>query len=255
MAKMLKVIVAGPLVMQTIYPVINPRDGDGIRAGKRQLSSEAQRRMNLKYAYQRLELEMAANFVERDLVTTFTYDYDHLPRDRRDAQRRVQRCWRRLRIKRAKKNKGLQYLYVTEHKHRHDNELMDGRWHHHALINSTGDDYKDICEAWGQGSVDIHPFRLDREKNYETLARYFCKEQRERVGQRLWSCSRNLIKPEKDCFRVDNDVELVPPKGATILMDTGDIRTAYGHYRFIKYLGCGGTIKPRPRARRSRRKS
>lgn len=100
----------------------------------------------------------------------------------------------------------------------------------------------------------MHPFRVDREKNFETLARYFCKEQRDMVGQRLWSCSRNLKKPEPDSRRVGNDEELTVPEGATVLMDTGDVRTAYGHYRFVKYLAKGWTTGSAPRARRKRRR-
>ena len=56
MAKFKKIIVAGPLVVETVYPAPNPRDSQGVRQGKKALSSEAQRRMNLKYAYQKLEL-------------------------------------------------------------------------------------------------------------------------------------------------------------------------------------------------------
>lgn len=246
MAKMLKTIVAGPLVMQTIYPVISVKDPDSVRAGKRNLSSEAQVRMNLKYSYQKLELEMAANFVRGDIVLTLTYDDDHLPRSRREAMRRAQRFWRKLRVKRGTAVE-LRYIYVTEHKH------GDGRWHHHSLVNSTGDDYNTIVALWRYGAVEMHPLRIDREKNFETLARYFCKEARDIVGQRLWSCSRNLRKPETDSQRVGNDEELVVPEGATVLMDTGDVRTAYGHYRFVKYLARGWTEPTAPRARRRRK--
>lgn len=248
MAQTLKVIVAGPLVVQAIYPVINPRDSDGVRAGKHRMSSEAQKRMNLKYAYQRLELEMAANFVIGDLVATFTYDADHLPQSRREAQRKVQAFWRKLGAARRARNTDLKYLYVNESKH------DAGRWHHHSLINATGEDYKEIIKLWRWGSVEIHPFRVDRDKNFETLARYFCKEAREKVGHRLWSCSRNLRKPERDSFRVGNDVQLEVPDGATLLDDTGYVRTTYGHYRYIKYLGRGWTIEPKVKARRRRRK-
>lgn len=244
---MLKTIVAGPLVMQTIYPVISVKDPDGVRAGKRNLSSEAQVRMNLKYSYQKLELEMAENFRQGDIVATLTYDDDHLPRSRREAMRRAQRFWRKLRVKRGIAV-DLLYIYVTEHKH------GDGRWHHHALINSTGDDYNIILSSWGYGAVDMHPFRVDREKNFETLARYFCKEQRDLVGQRLWSCSRNLRKPKPDSQRVGNDKELTVPDGATVLMDTGDVRTAYGHYRFVKYLAKGWAAETAPRAKRRRKR-
>lgn len=252
MAMCEKIIVAGPLVIKCIYPAPNPRDNDGVRIGKRALSSEAQQRMNLKYAYQKLELLIAANFGIRDLYVTFTYDNDHLPKNRAEARKIMQAFWRRLRKARKEKGQDLRYLYVTEHKH------GEGRWHHHALINATGDDYDLIRSMWGQGNVEFRPLRIDREKNFETLARYFCKEQRDKVGLRLWSCSRNLRKPECECFRVPNDTQLNIPKSSPLpLMDTGDVRTAYGHYRYIKYLAAGweATIGPRPKAKRRRKKN
>lgn len=251
MAKFKKIIVAGPLVVECVYPAPNPRDGMGVRQGKKALSSEAQRRMNLKYAYQKLELKIAANFGPRDIYATLTYDDAHLPRSREEALRIVRAFIKRLRDARKEKRQELRYIYVTEHKH------GDGRWHHHVLLNATGDDYDLMRHLWGQGGVEFKSLRVDREKNYETLARYFCKEQRDKVGQQLWSGSRNLRKPEKECFRVPNDTPLsVPESAALTFEDTGDVSTAYGHYRYIKYLAAGWetTIGPRPKAKRRRRR-
>lgn len=249
MSKFKKIIVAGPLVVETVYPAPNPRDSDGVRAGKKALSSEAQQRMNLKYAYQKLELLIAVNFGIRDLYTTFTYDDAHLPKSRKEANDRMKAFWRRLRAARKEKGQELRYIYVTEHKH------GEGRWHHHVLINTTGDDYNLIRELWGQGSIEFKKIRVDRDKNYETLARYLCKEQRDKVGLRLWSGSRNLHKPERECFRVPDDTPLTPPRGAIVLTDTGDVTTAYGHYRYIKYLAKGRASVKAPRARHRRRRT
>jgi hypothetical protein len=193
-------------------------------------------------------LEIAANFGPGDLYATLTYDDDHQPTSRQEANRRIQAFWKRLRAARSAKGQELRYIYVSEHKH------GDGRWHHHVLINATGDDFEIIRKLWGQGLVDFVKIRIDRDKNYETLARYLCKEQRDKLGQRLWSGSRNLRKPEKECFRVPNDTPLTPPPDATVLTDTGDVTTAYGHYRYIKYLAAGWTSAPKPKPRRRRRK-
>lgn len=249
MAKFKKIIVAGPLVVETVYPAPNPRDSTGVRAGKKALSSEAQQRMNLKYAYQKLELEIAANFGVGDLYATFTYDDDHLPSSRKEANNRVSLFMRRLRAARKAEGQELRYIYVTEHKH------GDGRWHHHILINATGDDFKRIRELWGQGGIEFIKLRIDRDKNYETLARYLCKEQRDKVGLRLWSGSRNLHKPERECFRVPNDTPLTPPENAMVLTDSGDVRTAYGHFRYIKYLAAGTNATTKVKAKRRRRRS
>lgn len=249
MAKFKKIIVAGPLVIETVYPAPNPRDSAGVRAGKKALSSEAQRRMNLKYAYQKLELEIAANFGIRDLWATLTYDDAHLPHSRKEANECFRALAKKLRAARKAQGQELYYIYVTEHKH------GDGRWHHHVLINATGDDYELIRKLWGRGNVGFRPIRIDRDENYETLARYMCKEQRDKVGQRLWSGSRNLRKPERECFRVPNDTPLSVPKDAPITFaDTGDVTTAYGHYRYIKYLAAGWETTVKPKAKRKRRR-
>lgn len=246
-----KIIVAGPLVKECIYPIIAPRDGLGVRNGKKALSSDAQQRMNLKYSYQKLELLFYANFGKKDLYFTLTYEDRHLPRNRKEAREAMRAFWKRLRKERKKKGQELRYIYNIEHKH------GDARWHHHAVVNATGDDYELILKLWGKGGVDFKKIRIDREKNFETLARYFCKEEREKVGDQLWSSSTNLRKPEVESFRVPNDTTLTIPKRSPLrLEDTGDVSTAYGHYRYIKYLAPGWeeAAGPRPRAKRRRRK-
>lgn len=81
-----KIIVAGPLVMETVYPGCARHDSPRARSSKRKLSSEAQKRMNAKYSYQKLELMLAANFLPGDLIVTLTYDDRHLPRSREEAK-------------------------------------------------------------------------------------------------------------------------------------------------------------------------
>ena len=251
MASFKRIIVAGPLVIEAVYPAPHPRDNDVVRQVKRNLSSAAQQRMNLKYAWQKLELEIAANFGVRDLYATLTYDDEHLPETRKEANAKVQAFWKRLRAARKAKGHDLKYIYVTEHKH------GEGRWHHHVLVNATGEDYEEIRQLWGHGGVEFKQIHIDvdAEKTFESLARYLCKEQRDKIGQRLWSGSRTLVKPERECFRVPNDTPLDPPEAATVLTDTGDIATPYGHFRYIKYLAAGWTEAAKPRARRHRRSS
>lgn len=233
-----KTIIAGPLVAQAIYPMATGSRG-AVRSGRKKLSSDAQRRMNLKYAWQKLELLIAANFKRGDLWITLTYDDAHLPASRKEAAARVQAFFDRLRKLRRRKGRDLRYLYCTEHKH------GDGRWHHHVLIDRTGKDFADVLAAWGQGAVDIRTVRITKTKHFESLARYMCKEARDKVGHRLWSGSRNLRRPEICTETVPETAELRIPKGARKLDDSGDVRTMYGHYRYVKYLarGWSGRIK------------
>lgn len=246
LAKYKRIITAGPLVVEAVYPAPYPRDSAAVRAGKHRLTSEAQKRMNLKYSWQKLELEIAANFGPRDLYCTFTYDNDHLPGSRAEAIKRIKAFWRKLRAARTGRRLELRYLYVTEHKH------GDGRWHHHVLINGTGHDYDQIRELWGQGNVDFVQLRVDKEKNYESLAKYLCKEQRDKLGHRLWSGSRNLKKPEAECFRVPDETDIAAPKKAVVIADAQE-QTAYGHYHYLKYLAKGWLTASRPPYAKRRR--
>lgn len=242
-----KIIVAGPLVKECIYPAVNGHDSQKVRAAKRKLSSEAQKRMNAIYSYQKLELMLAANFIQGDLVCTFTYDDKHLPRDRKEAMARLKYFRAKLAAARKADGEQLVMFWNVEHKH------GEGRWHHHVVINATGDDYKLICELWGQGEVEIKPLRVDKEKNYESLARYMCKEQGDKVGARVWSYTRNARKPEVETFRVESDTPLQIPKGAIALAESSE-KTSYGSYKYIKYLGADVQRRVPAKRRRKPRK-
>lgn len=236
-----KIIVAGPLVIETIYPAISSRGTDKARAAKRKLSSAAQQRMNMIYSFQKLELVLAANFVPGDLVCVLTYDDLHLPADRKAAEAKLKYFRAKLSAERKKQGRELVMVWNTESKH------GEGRYHHHVIINSTGNDYELILKLWGQGEVEIKPLRVDGDKNYGSLAAYMCKERPEKVGQRCWSYTRNAKKPETETFRVEDDIQLQPPKGSIIMKEASE-KTMYGSYKWLKYL------VPQPYKHRAKRR-
>lgn len=246
--KMKKIIHAGALVIEAVYPRMDRRDSERARAAKRKASTEAQKRMNQIYSWQKLELMLAANFRPGDLVVTLTYDDAHLPESRKASELRLKYFRQQLTVHRVMTGQELVMIWNTEHKH------GDGRWHHHAVINATGDDYDLIRRLWIYGSdIEIKPLRVDKEKNYETLARYMCKEEGERLGQRKWSYTRNARKPEVETFRVEEDTTVQVPKGATEISVFSD-SNQYGSARVIKYLAPGWEKRPTVRAKRRRRK-
>jgi hypothetical protein len=245
--KRLKVIVAGSLVKKVLYTPPTVCDTGAARASKRRASSEAQKRMNAKYSYEKLELMLAANFRRGDLVVTLTYDDDHLPAERSGCEQRLKRFRAALNKVRTRKGKRrLVMFWNTEHKH------GDGRWHHHAVINSTGADFADIQSCWPHGKVDIKPLRLDRQKNYLSLARYMCKEKPDRVGQRQWSYTRGAAKPEVESYWVDADTVIQAPRGSLVFTDAHE-RTDYASYHYIRYLAPGWERQRAAAARRRRR--
>lgn len=241
-----KIISAGPLVIEAIYPRGAAHDAPRIRAGKKKLSSEAQKRMNAKHSYQKLELLLAANFVPGDWLVTFTYAPEALPETRAQANARLREFRRRLAARRKRHGRELRMVWATE------NVFDQGRWHHHAVLNNAGEDFAELRALWTWGSdVEISVLRIDRDHSFEAISRYLCKEARERPGLRSWSYTRSCRQPEVETFAVPDDTPLQPPKGATVYEDARQ-QNEFGSWRVVKYLAPDwrrGVRRP-PRKRR-----
>lgn len=243
-----KTIVAGPLVLEAIYPRGFGGEAPTTRAGKRRLSSEAQQRMNVKYSYQKLELMLAANFMPGDLVVTLTYDDEHLPGSRAQAIAGLKEFRRRLKAARAKTGKPLRMIWATE------DAFGAGRWHHHCVINAVGEDFSSLRELWPGGSdIEIAKLRIDKDHTYEALARYLCKEARDKPRCRSWSTTRGLRKPQVEICTVDDDTPLQAPRGAQVYEDAAS-RNEFGSWRYIKYLAPDWRSAKRRRAPGKRRR-
>ena len=245
-----KIIVAGSLVKECVYSCPAGREDARIRAEKRKISSAAQQRINAKYSWQKQELMLAANFVPGDLVITLTFDDEHLPETRKEAAARLKKF--RADLSRLRKAAGEQLvmIWTTE------NKSGSGRWHHHCVINATsGSDFVDILSCWPHGSdIEIRRLEIGGRKSYESLARYFCKESRERAGLRSWSYTRSCRHPEIETFPVPDDTEVRAPEDATVLEQSSD-RTMFGQYAYIKYLAASpqSLRKLRPKTKRRRK--
>lgn len=252
-----KTITAGCLVVQAVYPRRDRRDSDKVRAAKTKASSDAQRRMNQIYSYQKLELLLAANFPRAGsgMVVTLSYDDAHLPRTRAACQRRLRYFLKLLREARAEE--GLpppRAVYCTEVL-----TSASGRWHHHLVIDSTGRDLELIRRCWIYGSdIEARPLRVDSEKNHETQAKYMSKEPREcqdelaKPGLHAWSCTRNCLRPTVEVEAVDGDTGVEPPEGVTVLIDERR-QTEYASWRVVKYHIDDDCLPKPPRVRRRRK--
>lgn len=252
-----KIITAGCLVVQAVYPRRDRRDDEKVRAAKSKASTEAQKRMNQIYSYQKLELILAANFPRAGsgLVVTLSYDDAHLPKTRSACQRRLRYFLKLLRE--ARKKEGLpppRAVYCTEVL-----TSGSGRWHHHLVLDSTGRDLELIRRCWIYGSdIEAEPLRVDAEKNHETQARYMSKEPREcqdeiaKPGLHAWSCTRNCLRPSVETEAVDGDASIEPPEGVTVLMDERR-QTEWASWRVVKYRIGDGCFQRPPRARRRKR--
>ena len=224
-----KTIVAGSLWMAVQYTAIHGNNQTTRREMKSQISSPARESLNAKLSWQKLMLTLAANYKPTDLVVGLDYRPDALPVRREDANKRLSNFIRALRAYRKEKGQDLVYVRVTEGYH------SGGRLHHHLIINATGDDYAIVRKLWAKNAdtVDFEQFGQD---GPERWGKYLTKEPREKgrryVGDRTWSSSIGMKKPEVLYELVDSRDELQPPPGAFVV-DRTSCENCYGRFAHI----------------------
>lgn len=229
----MKVVQAGRFVRVVLYTPTYPSDSDRARAERQRITTEARRRINLRYSWQRLHLLIEANFGPGDTFVTLTYDDDHLPHNREEARRRIKAFIRKLRQVRQAEGKDLRYLYCIESRH------GEGRLHHHLLLNIDRAYLPLLCQIWKYGTdADVHMETFDAWGAKE-LAQYMTKEPRNgkiaESGARAWAGSRNLQKPVVYPTRwVDANVRLDVPLNAHILLNEGK-QNEWGGFGYLEY--------------------
>lgn len=272
MAKTLKRIDAGAIQVAALYDRPSRWDPPAQRAEKRKASTAAQRRMNQINSCQQLEMRLAVNFPTpgSGLWVTLTYDDDHMPGNRKEAQRRFLYFLQKLRAGRRAAGLPEPVVFWAP-------EVLTsraGRWHQHVVMDSTGRDYELIRACWIYGTeIEIRklgspepgeapppwydPDAPEPGNYFRAVARYMTKELREcqeyesRPGLHGWSCTRNALKPETETVTVPDNYQLEPPEGCTVLLD--ECRsTEWASWRVIKYRFGGGGFAPPPRVRRRR---
>ena len=277
MAKTLKLIDAGGLQVAALYSRRTGREAPKVRAAKQKASSDAQRRMNRIYSYQKLELMLAANFPRPGsaMVCAVTFDDAHMPKSRQEAQLRFKYFLKLLRAER--KAAGLPEPVVFWAPEILSSE--SGRWHFHFVLDSTGRDLDIIRRCWIYGT-EIEADKLQRPSRqhrpawmdevdsragdepdnlYKALAIYMTKELREcqeydsRPGLHGWSCTRNAKKPEVETLTVDDEYQLTAPEGSDVLLDEHRA-TQFASWQVLKYCFDGSRFPVPPRARRRRRR-
>lgn len=225
-----KTIRAGRLVWDITYTVPRPNASKQERARIREVTEEQIQRTNANTAQRKLEMLMATNFDEGDLVLTVTYRDADLPDSADVTRKHLGKVFSQMRAyRKARCLPDLKYIYVLEGRH------GDHRPHAHIIINAAGGDLELMRSLWIWGD-DIQ-LNYIRERGYDGWAGYLTKERREASlnGKKQFVGSRNLDRPVTTYAWVDDGTTVDAPPGAQVL-DEGGGRNEIASCRFVKYL-------------------
>ncbi len=225
-----KTIRAGRLVWDITYTVPRPNANKQERTRIREVTEEQVARTNANTAQRKLEMLMATNFDEGDLVLTVTYRDADLPDSADVTRKHLGKVFAQMRAyRKARGLPDLKYIYVLEGRH------GDHRPHAHIIINAAGGDLELMRSLWIWGD-DIQ-LNYIRERGYDGWAGYLTKERREASlnGKKQFVGSRNLDRPVTTYAWVDDGTTVDAPPGAQVL-DEGGGRNEIASCRFVKYL-------------------
>lgn len=225
-----KTIRAGRLVWDITYTVPRPNANTAQRKRIREVTEEQIQRTNANTAQRKLEMLMATNFDEGDLVLTVTYRDADLPDSADMTRKHLGKVFSQMRAyRKARDLPELKYIYILEGRH------GDHRPHAHIIINAAGGDLELMRSLWIWGD-DIQ-LNYIRERGYDGWAGYLTKERREASlnGKKQFVGSRNLARPVTTYEWVDDGTTVDAPPGAQVL-DEGGGRNEIASCRFVKYL-------------------
>ena len=225
-----KTIRAGRLVWDITYTVPRPNASKQDRKRIREVTEEQIQRTNANTAQRKLEMLMATNFDDTDLVLTVTYRDADLPESADVTRKHLGKVFAQMRAyRKARGLPDLKYIYVLEGRH------GDHRPHAHIIINAAGGDLELMRSLWIWGD-DIQ-LNYIRERGCDGWAGYLTKERREASlnGKKQFVGSRNLARPVTTYAWVDDGTTVDAPPGAQVL-DEGGGRNEIASCRFVKYL-------------------
>lgn len=216
--KTVKVSEAGSIMRVCVYSKGSKWDSETARKAKKMCSTEARKRINLLRSEQKMAESVAANFDQGDFHVVFTLSDAFLTQDYRVLKKYWQLFLNRIRKARAARGAGqLRYIYVMEGLH------GDHRPHIHALLKAAdldADGWAEIRKHWFYGSVEETAI-ANWEHRYE-IGRYLSKEPRKHgrihVGQRIFDCSRNLQRPRRTSYSLQDADSFQIPDGYEIVV-------------------------------------
>ena len=187
--------VSGPRIDAEVFPVFGRHQRGELRRAKHQLTREAQQRANDERSRLHLIQLVEANFSEKDVSITLSYEGTPPEPERVDKDIRNFLA----RVKRARRKAGLsdlKYVYAIGGDEMPAAGYSGKRPHVHMIMN--GGIGRDELEAiWGKGRANADRLQ-PRDEGLGGIAVYFTRQKQDRPekpGVRKWRGSRNLKQP------------------------------------------------------------
>lgn len=169
------------------------------RAKKSRATEPKVKKLNNEYSRRYVRLLLAGNFSNEDYKVYLSYAPGKRPANRAAAKKDLTNYLNRLKTLYEKFGIEFKWFAITE------TGVRSGLLHHHIVI--PGDDRisRNLIEKkWGKGKAGSQRVQVDVDNWLTDFAEYLMKAQSSaEKGERSWSCSRNMVRPE---VRVcDND--------------------------------------------------
>lgn len=170
----------------------SPDCGEPKPRGKKTVKTTlAQLERNMRGAIRQLARLLNCNFQGGDLFLTLKYSPDCLPASKPEAKKNVRNFLRRLdRAYQKKTGRKLRWILVTADRSPKTGGIV--RLHHHLVIDADAQEL--IAANWPAGQFSFR--HLDHSGDYSAIARYMIANTGYQQGERSWSSSLGLKKPE-----------------------------------------------------------
>lgn len=249
-------IYAGPMLEVKRY--MGTQGGRPLGSRKKD-DSKSREELNDVQSWRKLWRLLACNFSKANGDLCLTLKFEKWVA-REEAHKQYERFLKQLRYIRKKRGmEELHYIIVKE--------VQSGRQHAHVVMNG-GIGLEELTVLWGLGNVWASV--LEDTSSYKELARYLMQQHKSRrgsndaanakeprqKGQRRWTCSRNLKKPETKkrlCRPVTMHTMPRAPKGYRLLPDFHRDVDVFGNLwiEWMCVLEEGGALKkPKPKTKK-----
>lgn len=184
-----KRFLCGNYLEVEIYPISKIEQRKS-RSRKKKESRKEQKNLNDKNARKNLRRRIHANFSNKDIFLSLSYNNKFLPESEEEAIRHRNNFIRRVKSYRKKHGmEELKYIAVLEYREATEDKRTSTRIHHHVIISGMD---RDVLESlWGRGTANASRLQPN-ELGFEALANYLSKDPK---GKKRWSQSRNIVIP------------------------------------------------------------